>query len=110
MGGKTSPAWWACEGEVVRLSLAIQAGAKQSGVLGEHDGALKIKIAAPAVDGAANRALIAFLAERLGLRQRDVTLVRGQSSKRKLVHLDLASSSQAPGELLARLLTQESKT
>jgi uncharacterized protein len=50
---------------------------------GEHDGALRVRLHAPPVDGKANLTLVAWLAETLGLAKRDVELIRGQTSKRK---------------------------
>jgi len=53
-----------------------------------HDGVIKIRIAAPPVDNAANRALIAFVAERLGVAKRSVRVVSGDASRRKLLEVD----------------------
>ena len=53
-----------------------------------HDGLIKIRIAAPPVDDAANRALIDFVAERLGIAQRSVRIVSGGTSRRKLLEVD----------------------
>ena len=52
---------------------------------GLHDGALRVRLAAPPVDGAANQALCRFLADRLGVPVVDVTVVRGHSARRKLI-------------------------
>jgi uncharacterized protein (TIGR00251 family) len=53
-----------------------------------HDGAIKIRLAAPPVDGAANAALIEFVAERLGLAKSRVRLVSGTSSRRKVLEIE----------------------
>ena len=53
-----------------------------------HDGVLKIRLAAPPVDGAANAALIEFVAERLGLAKSRVRLVSGTSSRRKVLEIE----------------------
>jgi uncharacterized protein (TIGR00251 family) len=63
--------------------------ASRSGIVGEHDGALKIKIAAPPVDGAANDVLIAVLARALDIPKSSVTIVAGQSSRKKRVSLSV---------------------
>ena len=63
----------------VRFEVQLAPRASRNAVIGEHDGALKIAITAPPVEGAANAALVAFLAEHLGLAQRDVRITRGQS-------------------------------
>ena len=52
------------------------------------DGVLKVKVMAPAVEGAANNALIRLLAEELGLARRDVRIVAGATSRQKLVVVD----------------------
>lgn len=52
-----------------------------------EDGALDVALAAQPVDGEANKELLAFLAKTLGLRKRDVTLVRGEASREKLVEV-----------------------
>ena len=56
-----------------------------AGWLGE---ALKVKIHAPALEGRANEALLDFLAEKLGVPRRAVTLVRGETSRHKVVRLE----------------------
>ena len=73
------------------LTLHIQPGAKKTEVAGEHGDALKIRLAAPPVDGKANAALLAFIAERLGVSRSAVTLKSGQTSRRKVVEVDGAS-------------------
>jgi uncharacterized protein (TIGR00251 family) len=67
------------------LAVRVQPGAKRSGVAGLHGDRLKIRIAAPALDGRANDALLVFVAERLGLPRRNVSLVSGDRSSDKLI-------------------------
>ncbi|MDQ5879074.1 MAG: uncharacterized protein QG638_1809 [Pseudomonadota bacterium] len=74
------------------LTLHIQPGAKKTEVAGEHGDALKIRLAAPPVDGKANAALLAFIAERLGVPKSAVTLKSGQTSRRKVVEVEGASA------------------
>jgi len=69
------------------LTLHIQPGAKRTEVVGLHGDALKIRLAAPPVDGAANSALVEFLAEIFGVPQRQVTLKHGRGSRRKIVEI-----------------------
>lgn len=69
------------------LVLHIQPGAKTTQIAGEHGNALKIRLAAPPVDGKANAALLAFLAESLRLPKQAVVLKSGQSSRQKLVEI-----------------------
>jgi uncharacterized protein YggU (UPF0235/DUF167 family) len=53
-----------------------------------HDGVIKIRIAAPAVENAANRALMDFIAQQLGIAKRCVRVVGGDASRRKLLEID----------------------
>jgi len=69
------------DGALLRVSVAPNA--KRTGVDGLHDGALRIRLAAPPIEGRANEALVAWLAKELGCPRRDVTLLRGESSRRK---------------------------
>ena len=52
------------------------------------DGVLRARVGAPAVEGAANNALIRLLADELGIARRDVRIVAGASSRQKLVMID----------------------
>ncbi|NLR76489.1 DUF167 domain-containing protein [Leeia aquatica] len=67
------------------LTLHIQPGAKRSEVVGVHGEALKIRLAAPPVDGKANAALLAFLATQLNIPQRQLELLSGETSRSKRV-------------------------
>ena len=69
------------------LSLHIQPGAKKSECAGLHGDALKIRLAAPPVDGKANAALIALVAKALDLPRADVTLARGGQSRLKMIEV-----------------------
>ena len=73
------------------LTLHVQPGARRTEVAGTHGAGtqmrLKIRLAAPPVDGKANAELLAFLAETFGVSRRDVTLVRGDSSREKIVRI-----------------------
>jgi uncharacterized protein len=69
------------------LELHCQPGAKRTEVVGTHGSALKIRLAAPPVEGRANEALIEFLAASFGVPRRNVTLVRGETGRAKTVHI-----------------------
>ena len=71
----------------VRLTLYVQPRAGITEVQGLHGDAIKLRIAAPPVDGAANDEVIRFVAETLGVPRRDVTLAAGRSSRRKVVEV-----------------------
>lgn len=72
-----------------RLIVHVQPGAAKSEIAGLHGDALKVRVAAPAVDGAANAALVAFLAKTLNLSRREVTIAQGEKSRRKTVRVEL---------------------
>jgi uncharacterized protein (TIGR00251 family) len=72
----------------VLLDVSVVPGAKRTEVVGLHDEALRVRLAAPPVDGKANEALLAWLADQLGCAKREIQLIRGASSRRK--HLAIA--------------------
>jgi uncharacterized protein (TIGR00251 family) len=67
------------------LELHVQPGAARTEVAGLYGGRLKLRLAARAVDGKANAALIEFIAARLGAARRDVTIEAGQSGRVKRI-------------------------
>ncbi len=62
--------------------------ASKSALAGEFDGAVKVRIASPPVDGAANDELVRFLAKTLGIPKSNVAIVGGASSKSKLIRVE----------------------
>lgn len=84
--------WLRTDGDGVILTLHIQPGAKKTEVAGLYGDALKIRLAAPPVDGKANDALLAFLAKKLGAGRTAVELLSGQTSRAKRVRIDGVSS------------------
>lgn len=70
------------------LTVKAIPNAPRSAIVGWLGDALKVKVHAPPVDGRANDVLCAFLADQLGLPRRAVTLVRGDTSRQKLIRLD----------------------
>ncbi len=77
----------------ITLTLHIQPGAKKTEVAGLHGEALKIRLAAPPVDGKANEALLRFVAETLGLPKSAVSLKSGQTSRRKVLEISGATAT-----------------
>lgn len=59
--------------------------ASRSELVGEHDGALKVKLASPPVDGAANAELIKLLAKKIGVAKSDVAVIAGETSRTKRI-------------------------
>lgn len=91
--------WLRADGDGVVLTLHIQPGAKRTETAGLHGDALKIRLAAPPVDGKANDALIAFLAKTLGVSKSSVELVSGQTSRAKRVRVAGVTPTIAAGAL-----------
>ena len=65
----------------------VQPRASQSGIVGEIDGALKVRLAAPPVDGAANEELIRFLAKLFNVPRRNIVIISGATAKNKIIRL-----------------------
>lgn len=83
----------------MHLTIHVQPRASRTEVAGRHGDAIKIRLKAPPVDGAANAELITFLAQQLGVSRSAVRIVRGETSRRKLVEV----VDKAEEEVLARL-------
>jgi hypothetical protein len=86
-------------GGAVLLAVRLQPRAARTELAGLHGGALKVRVAAPPVDQAANEALCAFLADRLGLPPSRVRLARGAASRAKLVHLEGVTAAEVAARL-----------
>lgn len=86
------PPWLGEADGAVVLTIRVQPGAKAAGVVGVYGDALKIRVSAPPVDGKANEALLAFVATRLGLPRRAVSLLAGDTSRRKRVRVEGAAA------------------
>lgn len=82
-------------------TLAIKAipNAPRSEVVGWLGDALKIKVHAPPVEGRANEALCEFLAEELALPRRAVTVLRGDTSRQKLIRIDGLTLAEVKAKL-----------
>lgn len=91
--------WFRRNGEVLTLTLHIQPGAKRSELAGLHGEALKIRLAAPPVEGRANEALLKFIAELFGVPMRQVELKQGGQSRHKVVAI--TGSKVEPESLLS---------
>jgi uncharacterized protein len=83
----------------VRLRVHVQPRASRSEVVGLHGDALKIRLAAPPVDGAANEELIAFLAKQLKVPKSRIELVAGAASRAKTVAIAGISAEDAARRL-----------
>jgi len=87
----------------VRLEVYVQPRASKTELAGTHDGVIKIRIAAPAVENAANRALVDFVAQQLGVAKRCVRVVSGDASRRKVLNIEGVTA-----EMIAEKLGLES--
>ncbi|MEQ1526596.1 MAG: DUF167 domain-containing protein [Gallionella sp.] len=92
--------WHRLQNGLITLTLHVQPGAKRSEIVGLHGDALKIKLAAPPVEGRANEALLKFIAELFDVPIRNVELRQGDQSRRKVV--SISDSTVSPKTLLAR--------
>lgn len=84
------------EGGSLVFAVRVVPRASQTAAAGEHGGALKVRVAAPPVEGAANTELVRFLAKRLGVAASAVEVIGGHTSKSKIVR---ATGAQ-PADLL----------
>ena len=73
--------------EGIRLSVHVQPRASRTEIAGIHGEALKVRLAAPPVDGAANEALVDFLSERFAVPRRAITILSGAQSRAKVVEV-----------------------
>ncbi len=91
------PTWITESATGIRLSVLVQPRASRNEIVGVQGGFLRIRLAAPPVDGAANEALVRFLAEELGVRRAAVTIVSGQRGRRKVVAVEGISVAEGEG-------------
>lgn len=77
----------------VTFRVRVVPRASRTEIAGELDGALKVRVSAPPVDGAANDELVRFLAKTLGVPRSDVTIAAGSASKSKVVRIHRADAA-----------------
>lgn len=68
-----------------RISIRVYPGAARNEVVGFSDGVLRIRVSAPPVRGKANRELIAFLSQLLDVRKNSITIIKGHTSRNKII-------------------------
>ena len=85
------------------LRFHIVPNAKIDKVAGEHGGAIKIKLHAPAVEAKANASLRCFLADQLNISKRAIILEHGQRSRDKVIRIDGMSEEDVRSRLLGTL-------
>lgn len=74
--------------DLVRLRVRVQPRASRNEFAGVENGVLRVRLHAPPVDGAANEALVAFMADELGVSRRQVRIVSGFGSRNKVLEVD----------------------
>lgn len=82
-----TPIWFKVMDGSAQLLLYIQAGEKITQIAGIHGGALKVRVAAAAIDGKANIALCAFIAKTLDIPVTSVQIASGEKSRRKILRI-----------------------
>ena len=87
-------------GSVVRVSVHVQPRASRSEIVGLHGAALKVRLHAPPVDGAANEALVELIADVLNVPRRAVRIVAGLSSRAKTV--EIAGTTESAVRMLLK--------
>lgn len=97
MSGTARP-WLARTARGWSIAVHVQPGAKRSSVAGLHGERLKLRIAAPPVEGRANAAVVEFISEQLRVPRALVTIARGERSRDKVV--EVAAPDCDPGRLL----------
>jgi uncharacterized protein len=81
-------------GSGVRFSVRLQPRSSKNEIGGVQNGALKVWVTAPPVDGSANDALVRLLAENLDVPRRDVTIVAGEASRNKTVEVSAVGAER----------------
>jgi uncharacterized protein (TIGR00251 family) len=87
---------------MAELLVRIQPRARQNAVVGERRGAIVIRVTAPPVDGKANAALCAFVAAAAGVAPSRVSVVRGHTSRDKVIRVDGADEMALRRALLSQ--------
>ena len=90
--------WYRCSDDVITLTLHVQPGARRSEIVGLHGDALKLKLAAPPIEGRANEALLKFISGLFEVPLRQVELRQGAQSRHKVV--EVVGSTVDPETLL----------
>jgi uncharacterized protein (TIGR00251 family) len=87
---------------MTELAIRLQPRARRDEVVGERAGAVVIRLTAPPVDGKANAALCAFVARAAGVPRSRVSVVRGQTSRDKVVRVEGVEESFLRAALLGQ--------
>jgi uncharacterized protein len=85
---------------IARVQVHVVPRASETAVAGRHGDAVRIRVAAPPVDGGANDALVRFIAKRLGVPRAAVRITHGDTSRRKTVTIEGLTNETALHRLL----------
>lgn len=91
--------WLTADSIGVVLTVRVVPRSSRNQIVGTENGALKIKLTAPPVEGAANAALIEFIAEWLSVRKSAVTIMSGDKARRKVVRVSGVTAEQVKARL-----------
>jgi uncharacterized protein (TIGR00251 family) len=83
----------------VTIKVYVAPRSSANSVVGVHDGEIKVALTAPPVDGAANKALVEFLAKKLGVPKSAVSLMSGETSRHKVVQINGVTAPKATEKL-----------
>lgn len=86
--------WLSAHGEVLRIATLAVPRASKTELMGVHDGRLRVRLAAPPVDGAANDELVRFFAQRLDVAKSAVRVAQGSSGRRKTIEVEGLSAAE----------------
>lgn len=86
-------------GDGCRFAVRVQPRASRTEIVGVQEDVLRVRLTAPPVDGQANAALVQLLAERLGVRRADISIMAGQTGRNKQVEV----AGVSPAEVVKRL-------
>lgn len=82
------------------MAVRVQPGARRTALAGLYQDSMKVSLQAPPVDGKANEALIGFLAEMTGMARSSISIVRGTTSRSKVVRFDNLTVEQLGAKLV----------
>lgn len=92
--------WCSKHGDAVRVSVQVLPNAKKTEVIGLFDGALKIRLKAQPIEGQANEELIRYIAAQIKLPKKQISVVRGLTSRSKVVEINAQQDTEEVSRLL----------
>lgn len=94
----------------MKLALRVQPGAKRDAVLARlASGEWKVAVSAPPADGRANEAVVELVSRLLGVKRRQVTVARGESSRSKVIEVEGVGAAEAEARFAAAIGAQRGK-